>query len=454
MNSLGEAIPPPRTREASIIALTNNETQDRMDVDELEQSPPREMDTKPLLFAKPLQPLLRDIPSYKNSDASMRPQQLPPPSNGSAETSAGARPSDGRDYRRQPHFDRPPRPRSEVGGPTDAPSSRPDIYHARDEEAIRHEEREREKRWQSKVVELVSQDDTLVEELVHLFFVKLPPYSLMFHTPTFHHRRYQGEVVPALIYIMLAFAVRFLDHPLLVPYAPNRRKDAKAFPAYIKGHPFAQRARYDVDQWIRTHPDVKTLGRRCSAWEQTEWAMVMCLIRVYDGCIGQGRDGLHYQGESRCTVARAPAALNTIAADLAIDMMRPSAISYRPYHPTPGTPKHVVIEAGTMLEAQTRTLWMLYLHDCLAASNGRGRRLHDSEMHDVMLPGNEATWQRWGGIDSAARAASLPVMPDRSYGLGGRAHPAEASKAAASLGEFAHVLRIVSGWRPCCLDLR
>jgi hypothetical protein len=159
-----------------------------------------------------------------------------------------------------------------------------------------NEDREREKCWHNKVVDLVIRDDTLVEELIHLFFSKVPPYSMMFHTPTFNHRRYTGETVPCLLHIMLALAVRFSDHALLVPYSAGRRKDSKPFPAHLKGEPFAERAKKEVEIWVRSHVDVTTVGRRASAWERTEWAMAMCLIKVYETCLGRARSALYYQG--------------------------------------------------------------------------------------------------------------------------------------------------------------
>jgi hypothetical protein len=131
--------------------------------------------------------------------------------------------------------------------------------------------------------------------------------------------------------------------------------------------------------------------------------------------------------------------------DLAIDMMRPGSISYAPYIPPTGTPTVVAIEASTMLEAQTRTLWMLYIGDCSAAANGRPRHLSDVEMAEIMLPGDEAAWQRWGGFDVTSRAIGRPTIGSRYLGIDARPIvPEEASRDGAGLGEFAHVLRIVS----------
>jgi hypothetical protein len=127
-------------------------------------------------------------------------------------------------------------------------------------------------------------------------------------------------------------------------------------------------------------------------------------------------------------------------------MMRPGGgISYAPYIPPTGTPTVVAIEAATMLEAQTRTLWMLYIGDCSASANGRPRHLSDVEMAEILLPGDEAAWQRWGGFDVTSRAIGRPAIGSRYLGIDARPIvPEEASRDGAGLGEFAHVLRIVS----------
>jgi hypothetical protein len=187
-----------------------------------------------------------------------------------------------------------------LGGTDASTTGEPGSYHARQHPssgAFFDEDLEREKRWRNKVVDLVMRDDTLVEELVHLFFARLPPYGMMFHVPTFQYRRYIGETVPCLIHIMLALSVRFLDHALLVPYSAMRRRDGQPFPAHLKGEPFADRAKEEVDAWITSHPDVASLGRRASAWERTEWATAMCLIKVYETCLGRTSSALYYQGE-------------------------------------------------------------------------------------------------------------------------------------------------------------
>lgn len=126
-------------------------------------------------------------------------------------------------------------------------------------------------------------------------------------------------------------------------------------------------------------------------------------------------------------------------------MMRPGNISYAPYVSPPGTSKLVVIEAATMIEAQTRTLWMLYLGDCCSAAvNGRARHLTDSEMSEVMLPFEEVSWQRWGGVNSTARTTSHSTAESRYVGIAAEPLSSErARKDGDGLGELAHVLRIV-----------
>ncbi len=126
-------------------------------------------------------------------------------------------------------------------------------------------------------------------------------------------------------------------------------------------------------------------------------------------------------------------------------MLRPGNISYAQYSAPPGTSKLVIIEAATIIEAQTRTLWMLYLGDCCAAANGRNRYLTDSEMTEVMLPSEEASWQRWGGVDARSRSTGRAPAETRFLGIDANpVVPDEARRDGDSLGEFAHVLRIVS----------
>lgn len=308
VNSLGEAIPPPRTREGSILA--NGQQPDEHTDVEMEDSSPvprRPSDIQDPAVPKP--PPSGPRPSWfsmgrpaaieHNAAAAPSPLSRPlhPPAAEVRDANASSV---------SPHWGgHPVGPGGLNSNINDnfaenppMPSTSEDTSHGRPSESVLYEEREREKRWRLKVVDLVLGDDALVEELLHIFLTKVPPYNMMFHQATFTYRRFTGESVPCLVYIMLAIAVRFLEHPLLVPYAADRRKDSKPFPCHLKGEPFADKAKTEVELWVRSHADIATLGRRASAWERTEWAMAMFLIKEYETCMGRARIALFHQGKA------------------------------------------------------------------------------------------------------------------------------------------------------------
>jgi hypothetical protein len=75
-------------------------------------------------------------------------------------------------------------------------------------------------------------------------------------------------------------------------------------------------------------------------------------------------------------------------------------------------------------------MWMLYLADVSASTNGRPRRLKDIDLAETLLPGNEAAWNRAGGYNT-----NRPRAPFRLISGDIEAY---------DVGEFGHVIRIVS----------
>jgi hypothetical protein len=163
--------------------------------------------------------------------------------------------------------------------------------------------------WYTSVVDRIDSDDALVEELCHQFFARLHPYQIMFHKPTFTHRRYLRQIPSALLHIMYALASRFVNDPLLLP--PSAQETDSRFPLYARGEVLATRARLETDAWLRACGIAKEAGaiecilRRLNdpdnktTWVDTEMAQAICLIGFYEQCMNRPDRGDGYIGKPK-----------------------------------------------------------------------------------------------------------------------------------------------------------
>jgi hypothetical protein len=133
----------------------------------------------------------------------------------------------------------------------------------------------------------VERQAAFVEELIHAFFARLHPYQLMFHQPTFQYRRYLNLVPSALLNMMYALAIRFID--------PVTLHDALAV--------FVHEARQAIDLWLKQK---SASMRRASwsanglpTWEDLEMAMAITLCGFYEKAMTKMPDAAQYFGRSR-----------------------------------------------------------------------------------------------------------------------------------------------------------
>jgi hypothetical protein len=163
--------------------------------------------------------------------------------------------------------------------------------------------------WYTSVVDRIDANDALVEELCHQFFARMHPYQIMFHKPTFTHRRYLKQIPSALLHIMYALASRFVNDAVLLP--PSAQDTDSRFPLHAKGEVLATRARQETDAWLRACGIAKEAGaveyilRRQgdrdykANWFDTEMTQAICLIGVYERCMGRSERGDVYFGEEK-----------------------------------------------------------------------------------------------------------------------------------------------------------
>ena len=174
-----------------------------------------------------------------------------------------------------------------------------------DEEGARRR-RGQDEDWYTSVVDRIDADDALTEELCHQFFARMHPYQVMFHKPTFTHRRYLRQTPSALLHIMYACASRFVNHPILLP--PSAQETDSRFPLFAKGEVLATRAKLETDAWLRSCGIAKEAGavegivRRQgdrdykTTWVDTEMTQAICLIGFYEQCLGRPERGDNYIG--------------------------------------------------------------------------------------------------------------------------------------------------------------
>lgn len=244
--------------------------------------------------------------------------------------------------------------------------------------------------------------------LTPVFFDRLPPFSTMFHPPTFYHRHYLGLVPSYLLDAIFALSARLSDDHKLIP------ADIPDAPVWSRGEAFAERAQFAIEKRVEERRSWSEEDRRrdIGTWEETEFAQANCLLSFYHTCLRSPRLALTHMDIGIATLHPT------------IRLSPPSQYGLSP------------LEQHTLRETRSRTLWILFLHDCCAAANGRPRRLLDHEMRGIPLPGNEAAWTRWGG------AGAGRTEPRRRDGLEYETGdwPGEDGE----IGEIGHVLRIVS----------
>lgn len=150
----------------------------------------------------------------------------------------------------------------------------------------------------------VERQAAFVEELIHAFFARLHPYQLMFHQPTFQYRRYLNLIPSALLNMMYALAIRFIDpvtlHDALVAeHATSAEID---LPLFLAGEVFVHEARQAIDAWLKQK---SATMRRASwstnslpTWEDLEMAMAITLYGFYEKAMTKMSDAAQYFGRS------------------------------------------------------------------------------------------------------------------------------------------------------------
>ncbi|GHJ83832.1 hypothetical protein NliqN6_0234 [Naganishia liquefaciens] len=265
----------------------------------------------------------------------------------------------------------------------------------------------------------VERQAAFVEELVHTFFARLHPYQLMFHQPTFQYRRYLNLVPSALLNMMYALAIRFIDpvtlHDALVAeHATTAEID---LPLFLAGEVFVHEAKQAIDAWLKQK---SAAMRRASwsansipTWEDLEMAMAITLCGFYEKAMTKMADAAQYF-------------------DNAIDQLRQN-LSISASQTINETHPDVI----TLRRCTERTLWMLYLADVSSGIHIRPRQLLDYQMSNIALPTNEAEFSWHGGCRSPSETRELAFGVD-ALNLPGAVIPN------ADISEFGHLIRSAS----------
>lgn len=221
---------------------------------------------------------------------------------------------------------------------------------------------------------------------------------------------------------MYAYAARSCSSPsLLACYAPEH-------PSWLRGEAFAERAHAQAERIIAARERGDQTDAEHDDWVETEEIQAFALLSIYFACLRQPTLALFYL-------------------DLAIALLRSTSAAGS----TPdGTERTDATRRprATLAEARNRTFWLVALHDLCAAANGRPRRLLNTDMEGVPLPGEETWWVRFGGGHGDTPEHGSPVSKVQRDGLviGTGNWPGEAGQ----VGEIGHVLRIVSSLLRVC----
>ncbi|KAJ9120112.1 hypothetical protein QFC22_003010 [Naganishia vaughanmartiniae] len=268
-------------------------------------------------------------------------------------------------------------------------------------------------------LQAVERQALFVEELIHTFFARLHPYQLMFHQPTFRYRRYLGLVPTALLHIMYALSIRFIDpvqlhDALLAEHASQAELD---LPLFLAGEVFFEEARKATDIWLKQK---RAMMRRASwsttslqTWEDLEMLMAITLCGFYEKAMRRMQDA----------AKDFDSVIDLLRQNLSISSSR----NVNETHP----------DAITLRQCTERTLWMLYLADVSVGIQVRPRQLLDYHMSNIPLPTNEAEFSWHGGSRTATDSREL------AFGVDALNLPGSAI-ATANISEFGHLIRAAS----------
>jgi hypothetical protein len=252
--------------------------------------------------------------------------------------------------------------------------------------------------------------------LTAVFFLHVQPFNTMFHRPTFLHRLAMRQGSPILLDTMYALACRHCNNPALLASMPASR------PSYLRGEAFAERANNAVKQFLHMRGGWSHAQRDYDrgTYEETEFVQALYLLAI------------HYSALDHPALA---------------DFFFEEAIAI--FHPAASAtitlpPSRLAISQSeylTLTEIRHRTFWMVLVHDLTSASaNHRTRRLHDHEIYNIPLPGDEAQWLRYG--------AESRLGEDRGRRDGIAVGTGNWEGEEGAVGEIGHVIRVVSS--PLC----
>jgi hypothetical protein len=148
----------------------------------------------------------------------------------------------------------------------------------------------------------VDRHASFVEELLHAFFTRLHPYQLMFHTPTFQYRRYLKLVPSALLHMMYALAIRFVDPITLRDVLATEHASAAEIeqPSFLAGEVFANEAKHGIDIWVKQKGAMMQRASWSSGslhtWEDLEMLMAIALCGFYEKAMMRPSDAAQHFG--------------------------------------------------------------------------------------------------------------------------------------------------------------
>lgn len=177
-----------------------------------------------------------------------------------------------------------------------------------------------------------------VEELIHVFFARLHPYQLMFHQPTFQYRRYLNLVPSALLHMMYALAIRFIDSvtlhdALLAEHATSAEME---LPLFLAGEVFVNEAKQSIEAWVKQK---SVTMRRASwssgslqTWEDLEMLMAITLCGFYEKAMTRTSDAAEHFGTF--TMPLSPASRHEIAHARSAHRHRHRSPARHPWRPS------------------------------------------------------------------------------------------------------------------------